>query len=175
MASSPDRNPRDPRDPPQPADVAARGATRLFRCRTRARPGFRQEHRIRDLPPFGPAPGDADGMTNAATWPHPSELLLAALGACLVAGIHANAAARAIPISRLELELSGAMNFGALWGAGDAEVAPIGFEAIGVTAHIEADAPRRVLQKLVDHVLLWSPVANSLHNPVTLTATIAER
>ena len=34
--------------------------------------------------------------------------------------------------------------------------------------HINADAPREVLKALLDHALLWSPVANTLHNPVHL-------
>lgn len=66
------------------------------------------------------------------------------------------------------------MNFGALWGAGDLQVAPIGFEDIAVEAHIHSAAPRSVIQALMDHVLLWSPVANSLHNPISLTAALAE-
>ena len=151
------------------------GTTRTLSCRTVAKRGLRQEHHIRTLVPFGWSEGDDDSFLREETTPLPSEMLLAALGACLVIGIHANAVARAIPITRLELVLNGEMNFGALWGSGDLEVTPIGFEDIDIEARIQSDAPPSVLQALMDHVLLWSPVANSMHNPINLTATVADR
>lgn len=148
------------------------GVSRTLRCRTVVRGAFRQEHYVRDLPPFGAGWQDRDGLLGEDTAPTPSEALLAALGSCLVIGIHANAVARAIPISKLELILTSEMNFGALWGTGNLQSAPIGLENIGIEALIGSGAPRNVLQALLDHVLLWSPVANSLHNPITLSAMV---
>ena len=165
----PDSGDRDP-SRRRPLDAA----TRTLRCRTIAKRGFRQEHYIRDLPPIESPPGNENDILNEETTPHPSEMLLAVLGSCLVIGIHANAVARAIPITKLDLVLSAEVNFGALWGTGDLQLTPIGIEDIVIEAHIESDAPRKVLQALMDHVLLWSPVANSLHNPINLTATVAE-
>lgn len=174
MSSSED----DPLMPISAAELASmvnddEGATRILQCRTVAKSGFRQEHHIRDLAPFG-ANGSQDGLPGEHVAPTPSELLLAALGSCIVIGVHANAVARSIPISQIELILSAEMNFGALWGTGDLDVSPIGFEDISITAHIGSDVPRTVLQALLDHVLIWSPVANSLHNPISLTATVSE-
>ncbi len=175
MSSSDD----EPLTPISPAELTSliddsEGATRVLRCRTVAKGGFRQEHHIRDLVPFEAASGRQDRLLGEDSAPTPSELLLAALGSCVVIGIRANAVARSIPISQLELILSAEMNFGALWGTGDLDVKPIGFEDISITAHIGSGAPRYVLQALLDHVLIWSPVANSLHNPISLTAALAE-
>lgn len=174
MTSS-DKAPLDPIDLTELSEIVAdsSAATRTLRCRTVAKGAFRQEHHIRDLPPYEVPGGDQSGLLSGETAPHPSEALLAALGSCLVVGIHANAVARAIPITSLELVLSAEMNFGALWGAGDLHLGPVGFEDIVIDAHIQSDAPRKVLQALMDHALLWSPVGNSLHNPINLTATLA--
>ncbi len=173
--AAPESNRLDPIGRPELAALAVqtRGTTRRLQCRTVARGGFRQEHHIRDLAPFGFDAADQTGLLGEQTKPTPSEMLLSALASCLVIGIHANAVARAIPIVELELVLSADLNFGALWGTGDLELAPIGFEEITIAAHIRSDAPFDVLQSLMDYVLLWSPVANSLHNPISLTAAVA--
>ncbi len=38
---------------------------------------------------------------------------------------------------------------------------------------LDAEAPREQLEALVRHATLWSPVANTLHNPVHLDVTLA--
>ena len=38
---------------------------------------------------------------------------------------------------------------------------------------MDADASRKALSALVRHTLLWSPVANTLHNPVHLDVALA--
>jgi uncharacterized OsmC-like protein len=100
--------------------------------------------------------------------PNPSETLLAALGACLSAGIQANAVAQAIPIRHLAIDLEADTSLAAHWGTGESDPGSIGFEAVAIQVHIDADAPREVLKALLDHALLWSPVANTLHNPIHL-------
>ena len=59
-----------------------------------------------------------------------------------------------------------------MWGTGDLTPKTIGFETIRVSVRIEADAPRASLDALVRHATLWSPVANTLHNPVHLDVTL---
>ena len=60
-----------------------------------------------------------------------------------------------------------------MWLTGEAPVS-VGFEAIRVAVHMQADAPPEALRALVAHALLWSPVANTLHDPVHLDVTLAE-
>jgi hypothetical protein len=35
-----------------------------------------------------------------------------------------------------------------------------------VRVRIEADVSREIVEALVEHTVVWSPVANTLHNPV---------
>ena len=109
-----------------------------------------------------------EGLLGEATAPNASEALLAAFGSCLAIGIHANAVAQSIPIRRLELELAADLNTTAVWGAGDLQPKTIGFEAVRVSVRLHADASRETIEALIKHAVLWSPVANTLHNPVHL-------
>ena len=164
------------------ADVAAMVAAakadpstvRTLRCRTVAQGRFAQLNYIRDLPPQPVMEEQGGGLLSETDAPNASEALLAAFGSCLAVGIHANAVAQNIPISSLELDVTGDINMTAVWGAGDLTPKTIGFETIRVLVHIVAEAPRTVLEALVRHATLWSPVANTLHNPVHLDIHLAD-
>lgn len=146
---------------------------RTLACRTVATARLQQRHHIRDLPPIGSGAGSPASETLLAEEeePHPSEMLLAALGACVTAGIQANAVARGIPLRKLEVHSRGEVDPSSLWG-GDRRPHPLGFESISIEVHVEADAPRDALRRLVDHAVLWSPVANTLHDPVHLDVAL---
>ena len=102
------------------------------------------------------------------TAPAPGEIVLAALGGCLAVGITAVATWKQIPLSKLELFLEGDIGNPAAWGAGGALKAPheMGFQAIRVQVVIEGDAPREVLDEIVQHANVYSPVANTMRNPI---------
>ncbi|MGI4764241.1 MAG: OsmC family protein, partial [Janthinobacterium lividum] len=150
---------------------------RILRCRTVATTQLRQRHHIRDLAPMGSgAAQNADAtLLSEDEEPHPSEMLLAALGACLTVGIQANAVARGIPLKQLEVHSQGDVDPSALWGTGPRRARPLGFQSIAIEIHIEADVPREVLKALVDYAVLWSPVANTLHDPVDLVVSLVDR
>jgi uncharacterized OsmC-like protein len=141
---------------------------RVVRCRTVAKGRFHQLNYIRDLPPAQPI---TDGKADNLLWDDFSasalEGLLAALGSCLAMGIHATAVARRIPIRRLELELEADIS-SAEWGSIGTEPAAVGFETVRVSVQLDAEATHESLAALVKHATLWSPVANTLHNPVHL-------
>ena len=147
-------------------------ATRTLRCRTVARGRLSQLNYIRELPPQPVMEDEAEGLLAEATAPNASEALLAAFGSCLAIGIHANAVAQNIPIESLELELAADLNTTAVWGAGDLQPKTIGFEAVRVSVRLHADASRETIEALIKHAVLWSPVANTLHNPVHLDVTL---
>jgi uncharacterized OsmC-like protein len=125
------------------------------------------------LPPQSVAEHHPENLSSETIAPNASEALLAAFGSCFAFGIHDNAVVQGISISSLELELEADMNATSVWGAGDPTPKAIGFETIRVRVHLEADAPRETLDTLIHHALLWSPVANTLHNPVHLDVTLA--
>ena len=151
------------------------GHTRKLHCRTIATGRFRQRHHIRDLEPLGSTATEPTTLLREDDEPHPSEMLLAALGACLTASIQANAVARAIPLRMLEVHSHGDVDQSALWGTGDRHPRPLGFTSISIVVHVESDAPHEALKELVDYAVLWSPVANTLHDPVDLDVTIVEK
>ena len=141
---------------------------RTLRCRTVAEGRFRQMNHVRGRPPF--AVDEPSGIPVADPAPQPLEVLLSALGSCLVIGIRANAVARAIALSRLELEIEADVSSAPMDGTGPE---PLGFETVRVAVHLEADAPRDALAALVARAALWSPVANTLHNGARLDIALA--
>ncbi|MDB5512372.1 MAG: peroxiredoxin [Enterovirga sp.] len=157
--------------PRQEGGRAAPAAFRTLRCRTVAEGRLRQLNYIRDLPPQRVMEDELAGLDGEAVAPNALEALLAAFGSCLAVGIHAHAVAQRIPIRALEVDLASDINKSAVWGSGNLSSRTIGFEAIRVSVRIEADASRMVLDGLVKHAVLWSPVANTLHNPVHLDVT----
>ncbi len=153
------------------AVLALRPAPATLRCRTVAAGGFRQMNYVRGLPPlpveerFGPPDG-----APAAT---PSEMLLAAFGSCLSAHIHANAASGGIVVRSLELDVEADLAASPMWDARGQSPGAMGFEAIRVAVHMEADASLEALRALVAHAVLWSPVANTLYGTVNLDVALA--
>ncbi len=133
---------------------------------------FRNMTYVRDLKPMLiDEPPHLLGEDNA---PNPSEALLATLGSCLAVGVHANATARGVRLTKLELALEGDINVTAVWGTGDLNPAkPLGFTDIRVKIDAEGDAPKEVIDEIIDHSNVWSPVANTLRRPVNLSVTPA--
>ena len=109
------------------------------------------------------------------TAPAPGEVVLSALGGCLAVGITAVATWKQVKLSKLELFLEGDIGNPAAWGAGGASKLPadMGFQAIRVKVEIEGDAPREVLDEIVQHANLYSPVANSMRNPIAFAIDTA--
>jgi uncharacterized OsmC-like protein len=131
---------------------------------------FRNLTYIRNLEPY--VIDEPPHLLGEDTAPNPSEALLAALGACLSVGIHANATARGIALSKLELALEGDINVTAVWGVGDlAEDKPLGFTAVRVNIDVEGDTDAATLADIVAHANRWSPVANTLRNAVPVTVS----
>ena len=163
-------------DPPKKRRLGVPGSThtRTLRCRTIATMHLRQRHRIRDLNPTGSgAAQESDKiLLGEDEEPHPSEMLLAALGACLTGSIQADAVARDIPVGELEVHSRGDFDPSTLWRTGPRRARPLGFQSIANEVHIEAEVPREFLKALVDYAVLWSPVANTLHGPVDVDVTL---
>lgn len=152
-----------------PDDTAPK-TRRTLRCRTASEAGFRHRNHIRDLPPL--VVEERLGATGEAAVASPSEALLAALGSCLGARIHANAAAGSIHIDSLELHVEVDVGANPLWDPPGERARAVGFEAIRVAVHIESDASPEAARALVAHAVLWSPIANTLHDPVHLDVSV---
>ena len=146
-------------------------AIKTLKCRTIAEGRFRHLNMIRTLPAH--VIDEPPVLLGDDTAPNPSEASLAALGSCLAVGIHANAVSQNITINKLELELEADINITSVWGTGDTSPKPVGFDAVRVKVHLDADAPQDKLDALIAHAATWSPVANTFTKPVTLNVSAA--
>jgi len=103
------------------------------------------------------------------TAPAPGEIVLSGLGGCIAVGITAVATWKQVKLTKVEIFMEGDIGNSAAWGAGGAlEKQPheMGFQAIRVKVNIEGDAPKEVLDEIVQHANFYSPVANSMRNPI---------
>jgi len=110
------------------------------------------------------------------TAPAPGEIVLSGLGGCLAVGITAVATWKGVKLSKLELFLEGDIGNPAAWGAGGADMPPpdMGFQDIRVKVEIEGDATREELDEIVKHANQYSPVANTMRNPIKFDIALAE-
>lgn len=147
-------------------------AIKSIKVKTVCEGQFRNLTYVRDLPEH--VIDEPPSLLGQDTAPNPSEAVLAALGSCLSVGIHANAIVRGITLTKLELELEGDINITGVWGIGDLSEKRLGFTDIRAKVILEGNVSRAELEDLVAHSNLWSPVANTLRNPVNLDVTLAE-
>ena len=144
---------------------------RTVKCRTVAEGRFRHLNYIRNLDAH--VIDEPPQLLGDDTAPNPSEAALAALGTCICVGIHANAVHQGITLKSLELELEADINITSVWGVGDVSDKLVGFSAVRIKAHIDADAEKGKLDELLKHVLKWSPVTGTYVNPVPVDAQLA--
>jgi uncharacterized OsmC-like protein len=149
------------------------GAVRTVRCRTVAEGRkFRHLNYIRNLPAH--VVDEPPQLLGDDTAPNPTEALLAALGSCIAVGLQANAVARGWTVHGIEVELEGDINITSVWGTGDLSPKPLGLTAVRITARLDIDgASAAELDELVAHAAAWSPVLNTVRNPVPVTVVRA--
>jgi uncharacterized OsmC-like protein len=147
------------------------GAVRTLKCRTVLEGQFRNLNYIRNLPAH--VVDEPPGLLGKDTAPNPSEAVLAALGSCIAVGIQANATDQGIALYGVELELEADINITGVWGVGDLSDKHVGFSEIRINVHLDADADRQTLEALVAHADKWSPVANTMRQPVPTLVSLA--
>lgn len=148
-------------------------AGRTVRCRTVAEgKRFRHLNFVRNLPPH--IVDEPPALLGDDTAPNPSEALLAALGTCVAVGLQANAVARGFGVRHIGVELEADINITSVWGTGDLNPKPVGFEAIRLRVELDLDgATEAEKQELIRHAAHWSPVLNTIRNPVDVSVVSA--
>jgi uncharacterized OsmC-like protein len=111
------------------------------------------------------------GLLGSNTAPNAVELVLSALGACLTVGVAYVAAQRGIPIQSLTFTIEGKLDIRGFFGMNG--VHP-GYERIGVTVHLQADAAREELENLITTVIETSPVRDIIARNVPLNIQLAK-
>ena len=116
---------------------------------------------------------DADHPELFASEDHgatPAEILLAALGSCLMAGVAAVAQNRDIQLKSVKSTIEGDMDVLGILGA-DPEVRN-GFTDIRVTYNIEADASQQEIEALVAQSQKRSAVFDAITNPTNISVSV---
>lgn len=144
-------------------------AVRTVRARTVAEGRrFRHLNYVRDLDAH--VIDEPPGLLGDDTAPNPTEALLAALGTCVAVGLQANAVARGWTVRGITIESEGDINITSVWGTGDLSPKAVGLTAVRLRAHLDiAGATPEELDDLVAHAAEWSPVLNTVKNPVPVT------
>jgi organic hydroperoxide reductase OsmC/OhrA len=91
-------------------------------------------------------------------------------------GITAVATWKQVKLSKLEIFMEGDIGNPAAWGAGGAEMKPeqMGFQEIRVKVLVEGDATREQLDEIVQHANYFSPVANTMRNPIPFSISLMD-
>lgn len=149
----------------------ANPADKTLKVKTVCTGKFRSVNYARDLDAF--VIDEPPVLLGDNTAPNPSEIVLGALGSCLVVGIQANASAKGITLTKLEIALEGDINIVSTWGTGELVKPQAGFTDVRVKVDIDGDAERSVLEEMVAHANTWSPVSATLSNPMPVSVTTA--
>ncbi|MPQ76498.1 OsmC family protein [Hydrogenovibrio sp. JE_KL2] len=152
---------------------AAPDTIKTLKSKTVLEGQFKNLNYIRDLPAI--VVDEPPGLLGEDTAPNPSEMALLSLGSCLSVGVQANATARGINLTKLEISLEGDINITAVWGTGDVDPDKLlGVREVRAFFDIEADCSEKELEDLVQHATRWSPVANTYMNKVPVTPTLVK-
>jgi uncharacterized OsmC-like protein len=102
---------------------------------------------------------------------NPAEALLHALAGCLTTSLVYVAAARKVPLTRVESRLEGDMDVRGCLGISDS--VRNGFSAIRVTFSIEGDAPEEKLREVLERAMARSAVFDMVSHGVPTTVELA--
>jgi uncharacterized OsmC-like protein len=110
-------------------------------------------------------------LVGADNAPTPAELLLNALGACLMSGLANIAAARGIDLDEVTATVEGDINLLGILGLDDG--VRNGYEAIRVVFHVKGDAEAERLSALVEQSRSRSAVFDVVTNGVPVSVAVA--
>lgn len=103
---------------------------------------------------------------------NPVEYVLVGLSGCLTTSLIAHAAARGIEIRGLSTRLEGDLDLRGFLGI--SEDVKVGYEKIRVTFTIDADIPEEQKRELIRMAAKYSPVYNTVANPVPVEVLLDE-
>jgi uncharacterized OsmC-like protein len=145
----------------------------VWKASTKWLGGFKVQTCSRDFTLLADEPEMLCG-TNTAS--NPVEMILQAYGACLTIGYAMNAAVRGIRIDDLNIELDGEIDLPGFLGLEPPEKMQMdklpGFKMIRARVTVKADADKKTLKELHDHVVRTSPVGITLSRPVNVQTTL---
>lgn len=102
---------------------------------------------------------EPESLGGENTGPNPVELILSALGSCLVVLVNAFAPAHEVEVKDVQVEVEGDLDPDGFMGLSD--VRP-GFSEIRYKLNIDSPSPAGNVAKLTEHVLTACPVKDTL-------------
>lgn len=142
----------------------------MWRARTSWQGGTKAVSQIRQFTVTMDEPSDLGGTDTA---PNPVEMVLAALGSCLVVGYVLNASMLGIELKKLEIELEGDIDLPGFFGL-KADVLP-GYTNIRARVFIKSNATMKQLEEVHQRVISTSPVGLTLTKNVNLEVELVKR
>ncbi len=103
---------------------------------------------------------------------NPVEYLLVALSGCLTTSLIAHASAKKIKINKVESRYEGDLDLRGFLGI--SEDVKVGYENIRVYFKIDADIPAEQKEELIRMAQKYSPVFNTIANPVNVSVQLEE-
>jgi uncharacterized OsmC-like protein len=120
--------------------------------------GLKSAAQSRDKPAVDIDEPDALGGQNSAATP--IEMLLAALGSCVLSMVAARAADKGVEIRSMRAEVEGTIQKPSILGL--VQTDNPGFSSIGLQMFIDSPADMAALQELVDFAVRRSPVGSTI-------------
>lgn len=142
----------------------------LWRARTVWKGGTKAESDIRGFKVSMDEPLDLGGTDTA---PNPVEMVLAALGSCLVVGYSLNAAMLGIELQKIEIELEGDIDLPGFFGL-PSDILP-GYTSIRAKVFLKSAAGLEKLEEVHNRVTATSPVGLTLSKNVNLDVELVKR
>jgi len=130
--------------------------------------GIQQEHEHAD--PFELDADEPPLLLGEDIGPNPVEYALTALAACVTTALVYHAAAKGIKLNAVEARLEGDIDLRGFLGISD-DVRR-GYENIRIYYKIDADVPNEQLEELIQMGTKYSPVFDTITNPVTVSAQL---
>ncbi|MEN8686340.1 MAG: OsmC family protein [Desulfuromonadales bacterium] len=103
---------------------------------------------------------------------NPVEYLLVGLSGCMTTALVAHASARGIEIKSVSSSLEGDLDVQGFLGL--SETTPVAYKEIRVSFKIEADISDQEKQELVEMAQKYSPVFNTVTQPVKVKVGLAQ-
>jgi len=142
----------------------------MWRARTFWQGGTKAESEIRGFRVMMDEPRELGG---ADTAPNPVEMVLAALGSCLVVGYSLNAAMMGIELQKIEIEMEGDIDLPGFFGL-QSDVLP-GYTNVRARVFLKSAAGLEQLEEVHRRVTSTSPVGLTLSKTVNLDIELVKR
>lgn len=123
--------------------------------------GFNVKLQVRDLEQI--IVDEPKWLAGLDEGPNPVELLLGALGSCMLIGFVATASFMEIKINSLEVEVSGDIDLQVFFGLKEGNA---GYDKINTKFKVDSNANDDKLQEIISQVKKLSPVKNTLERNV---------